>query len=157
MSYSKIDWPTNRRLVTWLWLWLRESWDGSQKSRRLVWDGRQPARTMSTAGQWRQWLRTLVFAWKWSVKCSHELCVKSVQSDYQSRLQSLKHVTVWMCTSLAAERLDGFCSYSAFMSSSVPGEYEHSRSENWFPLDWGRKLIWWFFSKAVLTIFIEFR
>jgi hypothetical protein len=36
---SLIDWPS---VAMWLWLWLwltRETWDGSEKSRRLVWDG----------------------------------------------------------------------------------------------------------------------
>jgi hypothetical protein len=44
------------------------------------------------------------------------------------------YVYGWMCASLGPERLDGYYySYSVFMSSSVPGECEHTSSENKVP------------------------
>jgi hypothetical protein len=48
-QHGQTDWPS---VAMWLWLWLlsrRESWDDSEKSRKLVWDGRQPG-----ASEWSE-------------------------------------------------------------------------------------------------------
>jgi hypothetical protein len=44
---TKTYWLTDRQSQCDFDLITRESWDGCYKSRRLVWDGRQSARTLS--------------------------------------------------------------------------------------------------------------